>query len=169
MKEKMACLLQDVDVQKLALSEARTGRAGMTIRGLADGAIVARVSEAIDCEVLYEPSTFQGTGQETRLNIVIRAPEKSLDALRAMQAALLPDGYASSVREGCIRAKIDVTKVQFYAPDGVEAQAPASYRPRCHAALEIKGTYQSRQGAGLLLEVTALQLGGTAPAPNPFI
>ena len=138
----------------------------MTLRGLTTP-LARRVSEGLDCEILYEPSVFQGTGAETRLNIVIRAPESAAQALRGIEEALLPSGYTSCLRDGAIRAKIDVTKARFYDNEG-EVPAPASYRQRCNALIEIKGTYSTRQAAGLLIEVTALELGGVKAASNPF-
>ena len=164
----MAILISDINVEKLALSEPRAGRAGVNIRGLIGGGITFRLGEDLENEIIYEPSAFQGTGQETRLNIMIRTSEEALNALADIERTILPSGYTSSMRDGAIRAKIDVTKAQFYDQAGEEVGQPASYRQRCNAAIEIKGTYQSRQGSGLLLEVTALQLGGVKIPPNPF-
>ena len=162
----MAAVLSAKDCETLCLGEPRPGKAGMTLRGLTTP-LARRVSEGLDCEILYEPSVFQGTGAETRLNIVIRAPESAAQALRAIEEALLPSGYTSCLRDGAIRAKIDVTKAKFYDSEG-EIPAPSSYRQACNAFLEIKGTYSTRQAAGLLIEVAALELGGVKAASNPF-
>ena len=162
----MAAVLSTKDCECLCLGEPRPGKAGMTLRGLTTP-IGRRVSEGLDCEILYEPSVFQGTGAETRLNIVIRAPESALQAMHAIEEALLPSGYTSCLRDGAIRAKIDVTKAKFYNSEG-ETPPPSSYRQRCNAFLEIKGTYSTRQAAGLLIEVTALELGGVKAVSNPF-
>jgi hypothetical protein len=139
----------------------------MTLRGIASGRLQRRLSETLDCEILYEPSVFQGTGAETRLNIVIRAPESATRALRAIEEAILPSGYLSCVRDGAIRAKIDVTKARFYDLHDEEVPPPESFCQKCNAVVEIKGTYSTRQASGLLIEVTALQLGG-AKRENPF-
>ena len=162
----MATVLSTKDCETLSLGEPRPGKAGMTLRGLTTP-IARRVSDGLDCEILYEPSVFQGTGAETRLNIVIRAPESALQALRTIEEALLPSGYVSCLRDGAIRAKIDVTKAKFYNGDG-EVPPPSSYRQACNAFVEIKGTYSTRQAAGLLIEVTALEFGGVKAISNPF-
>ena len=162
----MAAVLSAKDCECLCLGEPRPGKAGITLRGLTTP-LARRVSDGLDCEILYEPSVFQGTGAETRLNILIRAPESATQALRAIEEAILPSGYTSCLRDGAIRAKIDVTKARFYDSEG-EISAPASYRQRCNVFIELKGTYSTRQAAGLLIEVTALELGGVKAASNPF-
>ena len=162
----MAAVLSVTDCELLSLGEPRQGKAGMTLRGLTPP-IARRLSDGLDCEILYEPSVFQGTGAETRLNIVIRAPESALQALRTIEEAILPSGYISCLRDGAVRAKIDVTKAKFYDSEG-EISAPSSFRQACNAFVEIKGTYSTRQAAGLLIEVTALELGGAKAISNPF-
>ena len=162
----MAAVLSVTDCKGLSLGEPRQGKAGMTLKGL-NPPLARRVSDGLDCEILYEPSVFQGTGAETRLNIVIRAPESAREALRVIEETILPNGYTSCLRDGAIRAKIDVTRAKFYDSEG-EIPAPSSYRQRCNAFIEIKGTYSTRQAAGLLIEVTALELGGVNTVSNPF-
>ena len=162
----MAAVLSVTDCERLSLGEPRQGKAGMTLRGLMPP-IARRLSDGLDCEILYEPSVFQGTGAETRLNIVIRAPESAVRALQAIEETFLPSGYISCLRDGAVRAKIDVTKAKFYNSEG-EVSAPSSYRQACNALVEIKGIYSTRQATGLLIEVTALQLGGVKSVSNPF-
>ena len=163
----MAAVLTEKDCEGLCLGEPRNGKGGMTLRGITNGRLERRLSETMDCEILYEPSVFQGTGAETRLNIVIRAPETASRALHAIEEAILPSGYTSCLRDGAIRAKIDVTKAVFYDHEE-EVPPPTTFCQKCNAVVEIKGTYSTRQASGLLLEVTALQLGG-AKRKNPFI
>ena len=145
---------------------APTGQGGHDPQGT-DTPLARRLSEGLDCEILYEPSVFQGTGAETRLNIVIRAPESAARALHGIEEAILPSGYISCLRDGAVRAKIDVTTAKFYDSEG-EVSAPSSFRQACNAFVEIKGTYSTRQATGLLIEVTALQLGGVKRVSNPF-
>lgn len=166
-EKKMAAVLTEKDCEGLCLGEPRNGKGGMTLRGITNGRLERRLSETLDCEILYEPSVFQGTGAETRLNIVIRAPETATRALHAIEEAILPSGYLSCLREnGAIRAKIDVTKAVFYDHEE-EVPPPATFCQKCNAVVEIRGTYSTRQASGLLIEVTALQLGGVK-RENPF-
>jgi len=86
--------------------------------------------------------------------------------LHAIEEAILPSGYLSCLRDGAIRAKIDVTKAVFYDHEE-EVPPPASFCQACNAVVEIRGTYSTRQASGLLIEVAALQLGGIK-RENPF-
>lgn len=185
-------LAQSID--KISLSSPKNaGKGGMKICTLKlDGrdVIVKLCDDLETITVPFEPSVFQGTGDETRKGIVFNVPDAIFDTFAAVEESCrqalestVPNTnsiWSSSIRPSgsypaTLKAKINVTgdrAVKFYDVANEPAERPTNWqRLPCNAVLQVRGCYVQKQSVGLLLEVTHLQYGSElcdAERGSPF-
>ena len=136
------------------------------------------LSLRLEGEVVFEPSVYQGTGDEARKGIVLRLSSADFTAFQALEEwckqALLEqtpnvDGIwsdSSKLTEkwgAQLKAKINVHGPYcaiFYDESRQPCKAPQVWKGLLATVLlEVRGCYVQRNSAGLLLEVTHLRYG----------
>ena len=169
-------------MDKLGLSEPTTaGKSGMKICNLTQEGKPVTVKLADDLKTVstpFEPSVYQGTGQEARKGIVFSIPQDMFDALTIVEEFCrnsLEESnpkvhglWSSSLRPSDkyparLKAKINVDgnrAAKFYNEANELAELPEHWKTLpCNAVLQVRGCYIQRQAIGMLLEVTHLQYG----------
>lgn len=128
--------------------------------------------------VVFEPSVYNGTGQEERVNITMTIDEAAAEQLRSVEETLkdkirefvplVDKVWNSSVgvtQKGSttLRAKIRVRgegRVKCYDRSRNEIQPPSQWRGiSICPILEVRGAYTQRTSCGLVIEVVACILG----------
>ena len=173
-------------IDQLSLSQpTNVGKGGMKICFLKLDGQVETVKLAPDLETItapFEPSVFQGTGDEERKGILFNIPQDTFDAFAAVEEfcrqALdesfpkIQSLWSSSLRPSdkypaTLKAKINVSgarAAKFYNDANEPAEQPENWKHLpCNAVLQVRGCYIQKQGIGMLLEVTHLQY-GTEPS-----
>ena len=127
--------------------------------------------------IIFEPSVYNGTGQEERKNIVFGVPPTIEEGLAIMEDAILqalsethPNIHAlwvSSVKpangdhEASLKAKINVAGKQqcrFFDENNEPIEAPSVFRPlEAQIVLQVRGVYIQKTAAGLMLSVSHMQ------------
>ena len=169
-------------MDKLNLSEPTSvGNSGMKVCNLKlEGKpLIVKLAQGLETITTpFEPSVYQGTGQEARKGIVFSIPPDVFDAFTAVEEfcknnleGLNPKVHAlwsSSLRPSDkhparLKAKINVDgnrAARFYDEGNEPAELPENWKALpCNAVLQVRGCYIQRQGIGMLLEVTHLQYG----------
>lgn len=178
--EQLAADATNWDVSAPAASKV----AGMQLAGIRTGAGVYPVFQPSLSEhlgeqtVLYEPSVYNGSGQEERVNVVMTVSDSAADQLREVEQLVrdkLRD-FAPNVDKiwnSCIgmnqkglttlKSKIRVrgeNRVKCYDRSRIEIQPPIQWRNiSICPVVEVRGAYVQRTSAGLILEVVACILG----------
>jgi hypothetical protein len=174
-------------IDKLSLSEpTNVGKGGMTVCNLKlDGKHVV-VKLAKDLETIttpFEPSVFQGTGQEARKGILFNIPQDVFEGFAAVEefcrqaleesTPKVQSLWSSSLRPNkkypaTLKAKINVSgdrAANFYNEANEPTEQPENWKHLpCDAVLQVRGCYIQKQGVGMLLEVTHLQYGAEPSA-----
>lgn len=132
--------------------------------------------------IVYEPSVYNGTGQEERKNIVLELTPEIEEALATMEDTIrqtldekvpnIDAIWVSSLKPETgntgptLKAKINVSGKQqckFFDENNAATDSPPSAFKSLEAqvVLRIQGVYVQKQAAGLLMTVTHMQ---TRPA-----
>lgn len=127
--------------------------------------------------ILYEPSVYNGTGDEERKNIVFEISPETEHALATLeetvrqsmdeQVSNINSIWCSAIKPATdfhgptTKAKIKVSGEQvckFYDEDNVATELPSAFRPlEAKVVLRIQGVYVQKQAAGLMMTVTHMQ------------
>ena len=120
--------------------------------------------------VLFEPTVFNGTGQEDRVNISLSADSETEQALQAMEAQVrdklrstvpnIDALWCSAVKDNhSIKAKIRLrgeNTVRCYDPAQEGIPIPARWKGLAIVPIiQVRGVFVLRSAAGLVLEVVA--------------
>jgi len=117
-----------------------------------------RAQMVYNARIAYEPSVFQGTGEERRVNIVLEVDDSITDAIKEMETQLGQDAH-SCVNGRLVKCKLNKDSVKIYDVDGKPTKAPPTWRGmKIHACLNIKGKWSTRTQSGLCIEVPHIQL-----------
>ena len=131
------------------------------------------VSFRIDnCKILFEPNVYNGTGDETRVNICFKSDELVQKVLEFEKQ--LSGSVSSAVKNEMehVKSKLAWDKVKFY-----DLTTEATTKPNklagyiCNAVFVIKGKWVSHGQVGLSIETTDIQLieAQDNERPNPFL
>ena len=121
-----------------------------------------------EARVPFEPSAFGGDGSETRLGICFSGVSEELKGqLAAMEESI--GASTSCIKDDLVRCKINMERVRAYDASRKRVEIPKSLRGwTVNAMVHLRGKWCTRQGCGLSLEVTDLQLlqeQGEPPCP----
>ena len=121
-----------------------------------DGQPIAWTLEGV--RVPFEPSVFGGDGSETRVNICFSDVSDEIKAqLTAMEQSI--HATTSCIKEDRLKCKISRDKVRTYDASKTRCELPDTMRDwTVNARVHLRGKWATRQGCGLSLEVTDLQL-----------
>ena len=128
-------------------------------------------------QIAYEPSVYNGTGQEERKHIVLEVTPEIEQALATMEDAIrqaldekIPNINAiwvSSLKPETshigptVKAKINVSGKQpckFFDETNTATELPSAFKYLdAKVVLHIQGVYIQKQAAGLLMTVTHMQ------------
>ena len=155
----------------MALSKGNLKKCNLTYDGQA-------LAVRLEGEVAFEPSVYQGTGEEARKGIVVRLSDGDFTSFQALEEwckqalqAQTPNvdtlwSASSKLTEkwgAQLKAKINVHGPYcaiFYDDSRQPCKAPQGWKGlHINALLEVRGCYVQRNGTGLLLEVTHLRYG----------
>jgi len=159
---------------KVILSPPKTGPLGMQFINLTSS------SEPLYTKILgvvaYEPSVYNGTGEETRKGIVLELSGKDADELSALDVSIRSlAGIPVTKWNACVcnsrmKAKINMSgerPCEFEGPNS-ERGPPRHLRGREVAAvIAIKGIYQQKNASGLMIDVVALRYEDVATKKCP--
>ena len=127
--------------------------------------------------IIFEPSVYNGTGNEERNNIVFGVSPTIEEGLAIMEDAILqalsethPNIHAlwtSSIKpangdhEASLKAKINVSGKQpcrFFDESNQPTEVPSEFRPlEAQIVLQVRGVYIQKTAAGLMLSVSHMQ------------
>ena len=127
--------------------------------------------------ILYEPSVYNGTGQEERKNIVLELTPEIEEVLATMEEAIrqtldekIPNieaiwisslKPASGFRGPTVKAKINVSGGQackFFDEGNVATSPPVAFKHlEAKVVMRIQGVYIQKQAAGLMMTITHMQ------------
>jgi hypothetical protein len=121
-----------------------------------DGQPIAWTLEGV--RVPFEPSVFGGDGSETRVNICFADVSEEIKAqLTAMEQSI--HATTSCIKGECLKCKISRDKVRTYDASKTRCDLPETLRGwTVNARVHLRGKWATRQGCGLSLEVTDLQV-----------
>ena len=125
----------------------------------------------------FEPSVYNGTGEEDRKNIVLVLTPEIEQVLATMEDAIrqtldekvpnIEAIWVSSLKPATcysgptMKAKINVSGKQpckFFDENNLATEAPVAFRPLdAKVVLRIQGVYVQKQAAGLMTTVTHMQ------------
>ena len=150
--------------ENIILSVPKTGKLGMQFINVANNS--EAMFTKIDGTVVFEPSVFNGTGEESRKGIVFELSEKDANDLSALEvrirtlAGIPVTKWNFCVTNSRLKAKINMSgmrQCEFVGPNG-ESTPPESLRGReVTAAIAIRGIYQQKKASGLMMDVVALR------------
>lgn len=166
---------------KISLGKPKDGKAGMKFANVynnEDNApIYLKICESV---VVFEPSVYNGTGDETRKGIVLEISEDDAklieDVERSVRAMVASDKWNSCIRRENksvrVKAKIEMSgerSCEFHGgPDEGDGAAPSSLRGRkASVILHVKGLYVQRNASGLMIDVVAMRY-GEKPSQTSF-
>ena len=111
-----------------------------------------------EARIPFEPSAFGGDGTETRLSICFSGLSEDMKRqLTAMEDSI--NASTSCIKDDLLRCKINLDKVRTYDASKKRIEMPKSVRGwTVNALVHLRGKWTTRQGCGLSLEVTDLQL-----------
>jgi hypothetical protein len=108
--------------------------------------------------VPFEPSVFGGDGSEIRKNICLSGVSGEITAqIAAIEQDI--NATTSCIKEDCLKCKISRDRVRTYDACKKQIELPETMRGwTVNARVHLRGKWATRQGCGLSLEVTDLQL-----------
>ena len=142
--------------------------------------------------IIFEPSVYNGTGNEERKNIVFGVSPTIEEGLAIMEDAILQalsethpnihSMWVSSIKpangdhEASLKAKINVAGKQqcrFFDETNQPTEVPSVFRPlEAQIVLQVRGVYIQKTAAGLMLSVSHVQTrpstGGSDEGISPF-
>ena len=120
---------------------------------------------------LYAPSVYNGTGVESRLNLVLSVDDKVRDQIAEIETQLdLGPSACSVFKNGSLKCKIDLDRLNTYDENhqlfkptlqqyaGVEVEV----------RLELRGTWKTASSSGLSIRCTDIRFCGEGKA-SPFL
>ena len=121
-----------------------------------------------DVKIPFEPSVYGGDGTETRKSICFSgATEEVVKRLAAMEESI--SATNSCVKDDLIRCKINMERVRTYDSNRKAIDVPKQWRGfSANVQVHLRGKWATRQGSGLSLEVTDVQLMEAREPPCPF-
>jgi hypothetical protein len=157
----------------------RDAKAGLKVGNItAEGGshLVFRVPKT---QIVFEPSVFNGTGEEPRKGIVLYNPQEEAKDISAFeeivrgQMNIQPEKWQSCVRkhngEQALKAKFDLTgrkACKFTDTDGTKAEAPEAFKGReADVAVLVRAVFAQKNSGGLVMDVVAMKY-GAAKAPE---
>ena len=101
--------------------------------------------------ILYEPSIFNGNGQEVRKNLVLQVDEATRDQLTAIEVQLqLGETLCSIIKPEAIRVKVDMEQLRLFDSDHNHINPPEEWaQTNVEACLEVRGHWRTATNAGL--------------------
>ena len=119
---------------------------------------------------LYAPSVYNGTGAETKLNLVLSVADTVRDEVAAVEAQLnLGPGSCSVLKNGSLKVKIDMGRVSVYDEDhqSIKPLVALFAGAEVEVRLELRGTWKTASSSGLSIRCTDVRFcsGGK---PSPF-
>ena len=106
--------------------------------------------------VIFEPSTYNGTGLEVRKSLVLRLDEETRARLVDIETPF--DLSSSVVRDEQVRVKVDLGVVQCYDQGHNKIEPPALWVNHCvDVKLVIRGIWKSSSSSGLCVSCVAVR------------
>ena len=150
----------------LVLSAPKTGKLGMQFMSVTNG--MEPLYLKVEGGVVFEPSVYNGTGEETRKGIVLELSERDANTLAALEirirtlASIPVSKWNFCVTNSRLKAKINMSGAnpcEFVGPQE-ETELPNTLRGReVVAVIAIRGIYQQKKASGLMIDVVALRYG----------
>ena len=118
---------------------------------------------------LYEPSVYNGTGQETKLNLVLSVTDAVRDQIAAIETQLdLGPTSCSVLKSGSLKVKVDMERVSIYdeQQEIFKPQLTQFAGAEIEVRLELRGTWKTASSSGLSIRCTDVRFcagGKTAP------
>jgi len=106
---------------------------------------------------LYAPSVYNGTGTETKLNLVLSVTDAVRDEVAAMETQLnLGPNSCSVLKSGSLKVKIDMERVNVYDEDrqSIKPQVAQFACAEVEVRLELRGTWRTASSSGLSIRCT---------------
>ena len=119
---------------------------------------------------LYQPSVYNGTGVETRLNMVLSVSDAIRDQIAAIENGLQLGPNSCSVLKGnSLKAKIDIERLNVYNEDHqlIKLQLGQVATAEVEVRLELRGTWKTASSSGLSIRCTDLRFCAEG-RPSPF-
>ena len=110
--------------------------------------------------ILYEPSVYNGTGQEVRKNLVFPVGQATRDQLEAIETQLQLKDLCSILKpDSIIEVKVDMEQVWLFDSEHIQINPPDKWADRTvDVCLEIKGTWRTATHSGLSVSCTDVRL-----------
>ena len=117
---------------------------------------------------LYEPSVYNGTGQELRKNLLLAVDGIIRAQIAAIETQLdLGPTLCSIIKPEGIRVKIDMERVSLFDVDHHQINPPERFANKeVEVRLELRGTRKTATSCGLSISCTDLRFcsdGRTSP------
>ena len=123
----------------------------------------------IKATCLYQPSVYNGTGAETRLNLVLSVTDAIRDQIALVETNLsLAAGSCSVLKGNNLKVKIDLERLNTYDEDHqlIKAQLGQFANSEVEVRLEFRGTWKTAASSGLSIRCTDLRwCSGGRPSP----
>ncbi len=159
---------------KISLGKQKDGKSGMKFTNVYNGnePIYIKIRESV---VVFEPSVYNGTGDETRKGIVLEISEDDAKLIEDVERSVRVRSLGASDKwNSCVRrennsvrvkAKIEMSgehSCEFHGPG--DEEAPSFLRGRkASVILHVKGLYAQRNASGLMIDVAAMRYGEKPP------
>jgi len=118
---------------------------------------------------MYMPSVYNGTGLETKLNLVLCVTDAIRDQVSAVETNLNLGPNSCSVLKGSnLKVKIDLDRLHTYDEDHHLIKAPLGRyaNAEVEVRLELRGSWKTASSSGLSIRCTDLRFcGGSHPSP----
>ena len=119
---------------------------------------------------LYQPSVYNGTGAETRLNMVLDIADDIRDKISKIETDLQLGPNSCSVLKGnSLKTKIDIEKLNVYNEDHqlIKIQLGQFATAQVEVRLELRGTWKTASSCGLSIRATDVRFCSEG-RPSPF-
>ena len=120
---------------------------------------------------LYAPSVYNGTGQETKLNLVLSVTDAVRDQIAAIESQLdLGPTSCSVFKNGSLKCKIDLERLNVY-DEAHQLFKPTLQQFACaeiEVRLVLRGTWRTASSSGLSIRCTDIRFCGEGKL-SPFL
>ena len=117
---------------------------------------IPTVAIIANAAVIYEPSVFNGTGQEIRRNLVLKVSAQVSDQLLTLEQT--HGATCSVVKADTIRVKVDMNAVKVFNAEHKSMETPGRWvHPNVEVRLEVKGTWKTANGTGISVSCTDIR------------
>ena len=120
---------------------------------------------------LYAPSVYNGTGQETKLNLVLSVTDAVRDQIAEIESHLdLGPSACSVFKNGSLKCKIDLDRLNVYGEQH-QLFKPTLQQYACaelQVRLDLRGTWKTASSSGLIIRCTDIRFCGEGKA-SPFL